>query len=29
VLAQGGSGGLVFVIWLVICVINVAYARRR
>ena len=29
VLAQGGSGGLVFVIWLVIGVINVAYARRR
>jgi hypothetical protein len=29
VLAQGGSGGLVFLIWLVIGVINVAYARRR
>jgi len=29
VLAQRGSGALVFLIWLVIGVINVVYARRR
>jgi len=29
VLGQGGSGALVFLIWLVIGVINVVYARRR